>query len=1117
MTVAGIGLQLFQTGKAFAAKPEGSFKLRKDEEKWKIDYGAVAISVFAIGFGIFFTKLLAPTLRETQNGLAKLAFGLTPKEFIKQIERNLPEGKTLNAFNRAMCHGGEFALPIVLIEAGARLLFGYERALSPIGGVAGLLFWNRIGVQYWKLDPTGSSTMFLMASLDAFTQIQSGESWRDLNYANIALRFGTVTLFGTARARWVRNFIYRQRGQRGMKSVYLQTGNLKSKTLVFQGRGKASRVIGKEAQALEADEAELVRKLFATGNHNNVVWVSRDGLLVNRERLLRGMGTKPETLSGSERERLAKMLRVEEFEKLFDPATQGRLTESVTTGQYYVQIKLGGANNMLGFWSYFLIQEPLTSPLIDATLGFLFRGEDFGQIFFWTLVKGAFMLPRQAWKLRMGVDTVAAITGDRGLKLATEPVLTKVFPIYASKGLWRKHYGENVIECHTLDDFLNLHIGPNIWDGGLARYNSEIFLDPRNLANAWLPDWLGKLESGEESPYTPMVVSYKLLAEFYATTPDKLKPREREVIEDHIDRLITEAENRLQKREKFPSKYNDATIIEHALVISAAAYYAHQHNEAYFKGLMGKHKEWFGRFKAIGKSIWNVQQFVAHVEEHAEELGESLRRSFPEPPKIAQTSTAVVPPTPPETSPPAGEPPAPVVLPPENGQRSARDKKPPLEECVPLEGMEETECVRNKLGWAFIDNLDCEWIEDQGRHSLDCRGREKGHSERSFTFTVHPSHTPPYLSLPGVDNEKKARLAERGAFWVYFRDEKRIPRDLRPVRRKILDTVRPYTVSFNERLDLETVDLIADWHRLGPSQNGNCWAFALPEATPPPSSWAYWYVGKIRFMTELAKNHPETLQEFLTALNSQLGDPHAKWRSDFFGNGREEETKRIFYLALLIRHLAERATRGEETLRPFQEMVARSPYTEFWKEVPYCWTEEQLVKAIGMAGGSGEYLETGDQYEYRVGEKRTPIRLHWLMAKLRRVPPHLARGGRFDLEKCVGKEKETKEKLGCVQEIVTAKYGPQLSCEVSDDYLRCDPADRSMGFYFSVGPAKSKPPGVHEGLGSAENATELFRRGAFWVHWQDRWLDNEPVKEAFYSDLRHFLDPYEATYIPHTW
>ncbi|MBI2500004.1 MAG: hypothetical protein HYW02_00700 [Deltaproteobacteria bacterium] len=149
-------------------------------------------------------------------------------------------------------------------------------------------------------------------------------------------------------------------------------------------------------------------------------------------------------------------------------------------------------------------------------------------------------------------------------------------------------------------------MGPKIWGrGGLTRYNGNIF-NLRNFREAAIPGNWGTDKEGV-SPYTPLTVAYKQLAEFYATEAGQgkkgLKPEEREAIECHIRNLIDEAHNRLTTETTVrSSQYDDDTVIKQAIVVSAATYYAHLQQDEYFGRLVRENHDWFQMFERVRNS-----------------------------------------------------------------------------------------------------------------------------------------------------------------------------------------------------------------------------------------------------------------------------------------------------------------------------------------------------------------------------------------------------------------------------------------------------------------------------------------------------------------------------------
>lgn len=540
------------------------------------DYRSWILGGAAVVGGIILSRL-APRLLPEMPGLRGL-FGVpfhSPAS-ASRLER------ALSGINRLLHEGGRISLPTLCLEMGLRHYFGYERHLSPIGGIAGMLFFQRLSIQYGGLDVVGTNALFIIdLAIDALMQVQSGEKWRDVDFSKLALRYGTVTLLGQMRARWVRNLVFylggRFRiGSSLMKSAAIRSGVLQSGRLVWR-------------QDLGRDK--LLLKLFSKSSINNgLVFLSEEGAIVNPN-----SGRILQRLTKGGRRSLAGLLGREKFSQLF--ADGGEVFDP-NGSRRLLKIKLGGGVGLLGMGLFLLIQEPMTGPIIDAFLGAWFRGEDFAEVYKWTFWKGIVLMPlRQAWKLKTGIDTFSAVGGDRLIKYVTEPVLTKIFPIYAEKGLWRKNYRE-VSRCRSLDEFLDFHIGPKIWQGGLARYNWRI------------------LSGKSGSPYAPMVVSYRLLAEFYATD-GALSAEARETVEKYLDQLIEEASRRRRGERAERSRYDDATIDEHALALSAAVVYANRQNGRFFAELVRRRAEWFSPFVGKCSHLDAVEKFIEEIQQHS--------------------------------------------------------------------------------------------------------------------------------------------------------------------------------------------------------------------------------------------------------------------------------------------------------------------------------------------------------------------------------------------------------------------------------------------------------------------------------------------------------------------
>ena len=408
----------------------------------------------------------------------------------------------------------------------------------------------------------------------------------------MAMRYGTLSLLGQMRAKWVRNLVFGFGGGRTMSCATMKTGSLASGKLAW------------------GQDSELLKKLLRASNHYGVTTLHANGIT---RRFFGGGRTR---FTYEELQRLATLLGKGSFGDLFAHGSGAKVRH--VAGETVLRLKLGGDINWKGFLAFMLIQEPLTGPWIDGTLGTLLRGEDFDSVVKGTLLKGFTVFPiRHAWKLKFGVDRGLAVAGDKLLKYPTEGFVTKLWPVYATLAPWTKHYHQAIAE-KTLDGFLEFHVGPKVWQGGLCRYNFEA-LRPVNLVKAFSPD--GPVNNGNkrESFFTPIPVAYRKLADVYAD-PDKLTLEDRSRLEAHIAELIAEARERINGGGKKRSKFDDATIIEEALAISAAVYYANRHNPAYFSGLVEREKEWFDRWQKASDQLDDVERYVENIKNDSKRL-----------------------------------------------------------------------------------------------------------------------------------------------------------------------------------------------------------------------------------------------------------------------------------------------------------------------------------------------------------------------------------------------------------------------------------------------------------------------------------------------------------------
>ncbi|MBI2082207.1 MAG: hypothetical protein HYT76_01430 [Deltaproteobacteria bacterium] len=655
-------------------------KTIKEEPYWvHIAIGSV-VGGIAIRFGLVpHTKFFQGLFKDRQR-VKTLLFG---KEWeVKPYHNGFwNKNPAMRFLNWLAHHWGAIALPTVAIEIAARKAVGYEHELSPLGGLTLMLFWNRIGTQHLGADKSGSHMLLIIDRLyDVMIQHQSSQPLNDTNWWYVANRYGAISLVcGSYRARHLRDWLSKRRSQKFLRSVWVESGEGRSPTLVYEGGlhkvslwghqrrakdyqwwmktldwvsetrvGKFLRIKGaphpnlerrlrdNQARLISEDESQLVKKLLASSNQNNTVWVDEMGRLCERDtgrvlgdlllserraRLTKLMGGPDfaslkalgSDLSPKQRDMLTTMMGGTEFSSLF---TEGVGTGVVRLGaQRFRQVKIGSQFGGGGFMLYWFLQEVATAPVVIGA-AWLLCGEDLWQNAQFSIIRAPLTIPRLFLRYRLGVDTAPAMIFDRVWKYATEPYISKMFPLLASQGLFRKKYHAEAICADSLDQFANYHIGPHVVHGGLGSYNRHVAnLD--HLAETVAP-LLKRVDFSGPSPYSPVGISYQLLAKYYVGEQDGdytgLSLEEVGGVEHHLGELIEEAKRRLRgevRRELLT--YQDSTVIELAMALSVAAYYANYQDHKRFERLVQEHQDWFRQFESVGKDLDTLEDYVDSI------------------------------------------------------------------------------------------------------------------------------------------------------------------------------------------------------------------------------------------------------------------------------------------------------------------------------------------------------------------------------------------------------------------------------------------------------------------------------------------------------------------------
>ncbi|MFH0799420.1 MAG: hypothetical protein V2A66_04475, partial [Pseudomonadota bacterium] len=331
-------------------------------------------------------------------------------------------------------------------------------------------------------------------------------------------------------------------------------------------------------KALTREEAKALRsrdKLTAAERENVKHVISKNGFpLTPQEKEYLGGLLSKNALTPWEKKVIARMIEREggSFSEVF--------------AQHSVKsMKIGVKPNWKGWLAHCIIHDVLIGTAWDGFRGgnrYILDGDGYN-IGMSTFVRSLTTLPlRNLVKLKSGWDTPLATFLDRALGRDTlDPLVTKWYPHYASKGFWRKKYAKAA--AGDLEGFLEHHVAAKVWHGGPSAWHWHEPID-----------WATGSPRNGESPFEPIPGAYKTLAEFYAS--DKLTAAQAEDVDNKVSAVIAEAKHRLEgwsKGEKKSTSFDDATVVEQALAMGSAAMYANKNRPERFLKTGREHRDWF--------------------------------------------------------------------------------------------------------------------------------------------------------------------------------------------------------------------------------------------------------------------------------------------------------------------------------------------------------------------------------------------------------------------------------------------------------------------------------------------------------------------------------------------
>lgn len=521
----------------------------------------------------------------------------------------------LSHLSTAVLHDCErIGLPVMMTDLALNYRDGKTK-MSWYGSVAMMFFMNRIGVQYMGLDPASQRFLvFFDRVSDAVYQLTSGQPWDKVDVYRIGMNYFTGTIVGQWRGKLLRDLLSRK-SQGLIRTITLKNG---SQT----GRLNFTTTPKQHAHLHEEEVAVVKRLLRESADHENVVVVGRDGAIYRASGVRQlGHGYRQDAKGVNNallaQNKVGQLDEVEQraFARALSNGASDNLSEQLS-GSAGKQIKLGTELTRLkGTAAFTLVHDTIIGSLWDGTRSQYLMDADGVNVGMWTLTRSYTTLPgRNALKLMLGWDTARAVFWDRILgRYILDPVVSKWFPHYASKGMWEASYAEHMDD--GVGRFINAHTGPKIWEGGLAawRWHAPLSLTGENDDTV-----------NDQSPFEPIAGAYERLSEFYKSS--KFTDTQRLELDEQINTLVAYAKNRLAGRpagERVSvdvryddEKIDDATIVETALAVSAAAMEAQKLHPEWFPNTLRNHGDWFEMLQAVGvHDTKSAGQFVGEFDD----------------------------------------------------------------------------------------------------------------------------------------------------------------------------------------------------------------------------------------------------------------------------------------------------------------------------------------------------------------------------------------------------------------------------------------------------------------------------------------------------------------------
>lgn len=257
-----------------------------------------------------------------------------------------------------------------------------------------------------------------------------------------------------------------------------------------------------------------------------------------------------------------------------------------------VTLKLNIDLNFRGRTLFGQLHDTIRGGLWDYAVCETLLGADGEKCLYFAWSRGLTTLAlRNEMKLRGGWDTVRAGIYDKSLKVFGDPIAGKFSPFFISKkrGFLAERY-DDVAKAEGLEAFLDEHIGPAPWEGGVDSYNMHIF--------ETLPKVVGAGVELESSPYDLVGDGWASIANLYASDTDKLSDEDWNRIDGYIHTMLTDAEailgdSVIRRRNRHSSGYDSDTILKHAAAFGMAAWHGAKRHPERFKRTLKEHPEFF--------------------------------------------------------------------------------------------------------------------------------------------------------------------------------------------------------------------------------------------------------------------------------------------------------------------------------------------------------------------------------------------------------------------------------------------------------------------------------------------------------------------------------------------